>query len=65
MAGAQTGVAPLGFGGYVGSSLVETTLPAEREVSQVRYVRDFGSLCFQRFLADSADPESDGYDVGA
>jgi hypothetical protein len=30
------GAAPLGFGGYVGSSLVESTLSAEREVSLVR-----------------------------
>lgn len=48
LAGAQTGVAPLGFGGYVGSSLVETALPAEREVSQVLYVTDLGTLYFQR-----------------
>lgn len=43
LAAAHPGAAPLGFGGYVGSSLVETTLSAEREVSQVLFVTDL--LC--------------------
>ena len=35
LAAAHPGGIPLGFGGYVGSSLIETTVSAEREVSQV------------------------------
>ncbi|KAG0592544.1 hypothetical protein KC19_1G261500 [Ceratodon purpureus] len=34
LAAAHPGGIPLGFGGYVGSSLIETTVSAEREVSQ-------------------------------
>lgn len=46
LAAAHPGAAPHGFGGYVGSSLVETRLPAEREVSQVLHVKDFDSFLF-------------------
>jgi hypothetical protein len=50
LAAAHPGAMPLGFGGYVGSSLIETTLSAESEVSPVLLVEFPAFVCFFALL---------------
>lgn len=45
-AAAQVRAAPVGFGGYVGSSLVDSTFSGERETSQVLHTKPPAATCF-------------------